>query len=156
MIANSDYVSSKWLSAERIKPPTTCDNSLTPAWNSYGTKIRVKFTGSCLKQPKISCTHGTVVNIYIVYELGVSNSHNDDPTLKNSLFGAVTLIKNTDIDKYWYSGYWIGFDKRSSFSFSGGGFGSNVIIFGVNISSSPHVNNKKKYILILGRGPHKV
>ena len=156
MIANSDYVSSKWLSAESIKPPTTCDNSLTPVWNSYGTKIRVKFTGSCLKQPKISCTHGTVVNIYIVYELGVSNSHNDDPTLKNSLFGAVTLIKNTDIDKYWYSGYWIGFDKRSSFSFSGGGFGSDVIIFGVYISSSPHVNNKKKYILILGRGPHKV
>ena len=83
-----------------MKPPDTSDESLTPAVSYYGTKTTVKFTGSCLKQPKISCTHGTVVNIYIVYELGVSNSHNDDPTLKNSLFGAVTLIKNTDIDKY--------------------------------------------------------
>ena len=71
MIVNTDYVSSwksKGLSAETIKPPTTSDNSLTPALSYYGTKTRVKFTGSCLKQPKISYTHGKVVNIYIVYD----------------------------------------------------------------------------------------
>ena len=39
-------------------------------------------------------------------------SHFDDPTLKNCLFGAVTLTKNADIDKYGYSGYGIGFDRR--------------------------------------------
>ena len=53
LIANTDYVSSwesKGLSAENIKPPTTSDNSLIPALNFYGTKTRVKFTGSCLKQ----------------------------------------------------------------------------------------------------------
>ena len=52
VIASTDYVSSwksKGLSAESIKPPTTSDNSLTPALNYYGTKTRVKFTGSCLK-----------------------------------------------------------------------------------------------------------
>ena len=42
------------------------------------------------------------------------------------LFGTVTLTKNADIDKYTYSGYGIGFDKKSSFSFPGGGFGKNV------------------------------
>ena len=47
-----------------------------------------------------------------------------DPTLKNSLLGAVWLTK--------------------SFSFPGGGFGSNVIIFGVDMSSSVHVDNRKK------------
>ena len=144
VIANTDYVSSwksKGLSAKTIKPPTTSDNSLTPAVSYYGTKTRVKFTGSCLKQSKISYTHGKVVNIYIVYELGASSSHNNDPTLKNCLFGAVTLTKNADIDKYGYSGYGIGFDRRSSFSFPGGGFGSNVINFGVNMSSSAHVDN---------------
>ena len=86
VIANSDYVSSwksKGLSAESIKPPTTSDNSLTPALSYYGTKTRVKFTGSCFQQPKLSYTHGTIENIYIVYELGTSSSHNDDPTLKN-------------------------------------------------------------------------
>ena len=85
VIANSDYVSSwksKGLSAEIIKPHTTTDNSLTPELNYYGTKTKVKFTGSCLKQPKVSYTHGKVVNIYTVYELGASSSHNNDPTLK--------------------------------------------------------------------------
>ena len=90
--------------------------SLTPALSYYGTKTKVKFTGSCLKQSKY--THGKVVNINIVYELGASSSHvNNDPTLKNCLFGAVTLTKNADIDKYGYSGYGIGFDRREVFHF---------------------------------------
>ena len=102
LIASTDYVSSwksKGLSVETIEPPSTSDNSLTPAVSYYGTKTRVKFTGSCLKQPKISYTHGTIVNIYTVYELGASGSHIIDPTLKKCLFGAVTLTKNVDIEK---------------------------------------------------------
>ena len=80
VVTSTDYVSlwkSKGLSDETIKPSTTSDNSLTPALSHYGTKTKVKFTGSCLKQPKISCFHGKVVNIYIVYELDASNSHNN-------------------------------------------------------------------------------
>ena len=94
MVTNTDYVSSwksKGLSFESIKPPTTSDNSLIPILNYYGTKTRIRFSGSCLKQPKVSYTHGKVVNIYIVYELGASISHINDPTLKNCLFGAVNL-----------------------------------------------------------------
>ena len=34
-----------------------------------------------------------------------------------------------------------------------GGFGGNVIILGVDMCSSVHVDNKKKDILILGKGP---
>ena len=60
------------------------------------------------------------------------------------MLGAVTSRKNTDIDKYGYSGYGIGFGRRSSFSFPGGGFDQNIIIFGVDMSSSPHIDNKKK------------
>ena len=96
MITDTDYIwswKSKGLSPESIKPPTISDNSLTPALNYYGTKIRVKFTGSCLKQSKISYTHEKVLNIYIVYELGASSSYINDPTLKNCLFGPVTLTK---------------------------------------------------------------
>ena len=91
--------------------------------------------------------------VYIVYELGASSSHNNDPTLKNCLFGAVTLTKNADIDKYGYSGHGIGFERRSSFSFPGGGFGQNVVIFGVDMSVSAHIDNNKKDILIPGKGP---
>ena len=88
-------------------------------------------------------THRTIVNIYIVYELSVSGSNNGDPTLKNCLFGAVTLTKNADIDKYEHSGYGIGFDRRSSFSFPGGGFSQNVLIFGADMS---YIDNKKRHI----------
>ena len=58
--------------------------------------------------------------------------------------------------RYWkigYSGYGIGFDRRSAFSFPGGGFGQNLLIFGVDMSSSAHIDNKKKYILVIGKGP---
>ena len=54
------------------------------------------------------------------------------------------MTKNTDIDKYGYSGYGIGFDRRSSFSFPSSGFGQNVLISGADMSSSAHIDNKKK------------
>ena len=151
-----DYVlewKSKGLSSKSFKPISTSDNSLNPTLSYYSTKIRVKFTGDSLKQPKIPYTHRKVVNIYIVYELGASSPNNSDTTLKICLFGAVTLTKNADIDKYGYSVYGIGFDRRGSFSFPGGEFGENALIFGVDMSSSAHIDNKKKDILVLGIGP---
>ena len=93
---------------------------------------------------EVSYTHGKIVNIYIVHELGASSSHINDPALKNCLFGAVTLTESIDIDKYGYSGYGIGFDRRSSFSFPSGRFGQNILICGVDMSSSSHIDNKKK------------
>ena len=64
--------------------------------------------------------------------------------LENALFGAVSLTKNVDIDKYKYSGYGIGFDKRSSFSHPSGADDSSVIIFGVNMSSSTKIDGRTK------------
>ena len=152
----ADYVlswQSKGLSNESIKPPATTNSSLTPELNYYGNKTKIKFTGSCLKQSRHILTHKKVVNIYIVYELAAPNSHTSDPTIKNCLFGAVTLTKNADIEKYKYSGYAIGFDRRSGFSFPSGRFGQNVLIFGADMSTSIHIDNKKKDILVIGRGP---
>ena len=151
-----EYVSewkSKGLSNESFKVICASDNSLNPTLSYYGTKIRVKSTGDCLKQPEITYTHGKVVNIYIVYELGASSSNNSDPTIKNCLFGAVTLTKKEDIDKNGYSGYGIRFDRTGSFSFPGCRYGQNVLIFRVDMSSSAHIDNKKKDILVLGIGP---
>ena len=143
----ADYVlswQSKGLSNESIKTPITTNNSLTAELNYYGTKTKMKFTGSCLKQSSHILTHKKVVNIYIVYELTASSSHDRDPTIKKCLFGAVTLTKNADIEKDKYSGYGIGFDRRSSFSSPSGGFGQNVLIFGADMSTSIHIDNKKK------------
>ena len=80
----------------------------------YGTRIRLKFNGSCLKQPnKLTYGYEHKVNVYIIYELGASSTNDSDSTLKNCLFGAVTLAKNADMEKYGYSGFGIGFDRRS-------------------------------------------
>ena len=49
---NLYYVSSwtsKGLSNESIKPPTTSDNSLTPIWNYYGTKKKSIFSFELFK-----------------------------------------------------------------------------------------------------------
>ena len=77
----------------------------------------------------------------------------DYPTLENCLFGAVNLTKNADINRYEYSGYWMRLDRHGRFSFPGTGLGRNVIIFGVDMSSSTKIDNRKKDVLILGKGP---
>ena len=72
------YISSwksKGLSEETIVPPPTFTQCPNPLIDYVGNKIRLRFNGSCLKQPNISYTHGTIVNIYIVYELGSFGSY---------------------------------------------------------------------------------
>ena len=53
----------KGISNESIKPPTTCNNSFNPRLSYNDTKIKIQFTGCCLKQPKFTFTHNKVVNI---------------------------------------------------------------------------------------------
>ena len=156
-VSNGGYIhywQSKELSNERINSISTSNYSVISLFlDYYGTKTRAEFNGSCLKQDKITYTHGKIVNIYIVYEISKSINISDYPTPENCLFGAVSLTKIADIDKYGYSGYGIGFDRHESFSLPGTGLGRNVITFGVDMSSSSKIDKRKKDILILGKGP---
>ena len=68
------------------------------------------------------------------------------------MFRAIKLTKNNDFDKYKYFGYGNAFDSKGTFSNPSGGIGQNLVIFGVDMSSSAHANNKTKSILILGKG----
>ena len=151
-----DYISSrkcKGLSDKNITAPSATNNFLNPSLEYLGTKPRVRFSGSCLKQNAIIYNHGKSVNIYIVYEINkTDNTTSSDPTLGNCLFGGVNMTKNADINKYKHSGYGIGFDRTGSFSFPVTGSGRNVIIFGVDMSSSKKIDNRKKDILIHGKG----
>ena len=122
------YWQSKGLSDKKISSIRASNYAVTPFLDYYGTKTRVEFSESCLKQDKITYTHGKVVNIYIVYQVSKSINISNYPTLENCLFGAVSLTKNADIDKYEYSRYEIGFDSHGSFSFPGPGSSRNVII----------------------------
>ena len=72
--------------------------------------------------------------------------------MTNALFGAVKLTKNAENDKYKYSPYGNGFDRRGFYS-SGNEIGRNVIIFGLDMNSSLYIDNKGKDILILEKGP---
>ena len=67
-------------------------------------------------------------------------------TLRNCLFWATNIVKNSGKGKYVYSGYRIAFDKKGPWVFNDD-TARNVMIFGVDNSSSSHMT-----ILILGEG----
>ena len=145
------------MSDEKINSIKTSDYGLTPYLDYYDTnKIRVKFNGSCLKQDLSTLLYGGIVNVYIVYEITDNFNASSYSTLENCFFGTVNLAKNTDIDKYGYSNYGIGFYRHGFFSHLSGRTGRNVIIFRVDVSSSTKTNNRKKDILILGKGPTQI
>ena len=106
--------------------------------------LYLTFNGDCLKQNKFYYTPDNITNIYTVYDLTSTTNYNPDFTLENYLFGSVKITKNTDVNKYKYSGYGIGFDGKGVFTHPTGSFGNNAIIFGVDMSSSVHIDDKKK------------
>ena len=81
---------------------------------------------------------------------------NTDFTLNNCLFGSVKLAKNDNLEKYKYSSYGLGFDSRSEFSLTVGSMDKSVITFGVDMSSSVHIDNKNRDILIFVDGSRTV
>ena len=102
---------------ENIKLPTKSDNSLLLPINYIDFRPGIKFDGQYLKQDKVRFNHENVVNIYIAYEINFwSHKQNNDFRLRNSLFGAAILTKNTDFDIYKYSRYRVAFDARGSLS----------------------------------------
>ena len=68
-----------------------------------------------MKQHKITYNRGKAVNIYIFYKISRNINISNYLTLENCLFGAVSLTKNADINKYKHSGYGTRFDRGGSF-----------------------------------------
>ena len=94
-----------------------------------------------------------IVNVYIVYDVDAwPRNPTNNFKFKNWLFGATNIVKNSDKEKYVYSGYGITFDSAGSWSF-GNDFARNVISFGVDNSLSSQADNRKNNFLILGEGP---
>ena len=135
-----DYTISSWeskgLSNKKISFFLRLINN-KPQRLSYGNaRMMLKFNGGFLAQDKVANNHGPIVNIYTVYELIPFTTSKQNATLEHGLFGAAKLTKSTDIDKYKYSEYGIGFDSRGTFSHPSGGFGKNVIVFGADMGKS--------------------
>ena len=79
-------------------------------------RLGVTFNGNYMKQNKLGYTNGSVINIYIVYELKSRAVNNPDFTVQNGLFGAIKLTKNVDTSNYKYEGYRIAFDSGGIFT----------------------------------------
>ena len=94
-----------------------------------------------------------ILNLYILYKL---NTWPRNPinhlTLKNFLFGTVKFVRNAIKSKFTYNGRGIAFNGEGSWRF-GNDFARNVIIFGVDNSSSSHTDNRINNFLVLGEGP---
>ena len=69
------------------------------------------------------------------------------------IFTDPKLTRNADLDKYKYTGYDLRFDSHGEYYLPDSSIGKNVIIFGVDMSSSVDIDNKRRDILILGKGP---
>ena len=91
-----------------------------------------------------------IVKFYLVYDLDAwPRNPTNNFKFKNCLFGATNIVKNSDKEKYVYSGYVIKVDSAGSWSFDND-FARNIIIFGVDNSSSSHSDNRKTIFLVLG------
>ena len=89
----------------------------------------MNFNGHCLIKSNLSISK-KVIKLYISYTLcpQLRNS-NTNFTLGYCLFGSVKLTKNSDPDKYKYTGCGIGFDSRSEFLFTDGSYGKKYHYF---------------------------
>ena len=68
--------------------------------------------------------------------------------IKNFFFGVTNAAKNSDKIKWVYDGYSIAFDGKGEWNF-GNASARNVVIFGVDNSSSSHTDNRKNGFLVL-------
>ena len=94
-----------------------------------------------------------ILNLHLLYDINTwPRNPTNNFTLKNCLFDAVKLTRNANKSKFIYNGPGTAFDGKDFWSFDNK-TARNVIIFGVDNSSSPHIDNPKNNFLVLGEGP---
>ena len=110
----TDYVlswKSKTVYSTKLKPLNT---AFLHKIKLSGYRVWIKFDKSPLAVEQSNYLNKTV-NVYIVYDLDAwpRNSTNNFK-FKNCLFIATSVIKNSDKEKYVYSGYRITFNSAGS------------------------------------------
>ena len=130
------------MSGGSIENITKSDSKFEPIFVDHHLLPDMNFNGRCLVKKK-SSTPNKLINLYISYTLGSQlKSLKTDFTLSNCLFGSLKLTKNADLGNYKFKGYGIGFDPRSEFLITDGSYGQIFIIFGTDMSSCVHVDDK--------------
>ena len=90
------------------------NNGLAPPVKFNGERVYVKFSRSCFKQDKTTFNHKKAVNIYIAYDLKSNLNNFLSYSTKLFVWSSYTT-KNSDIGKYSYARYGIGFDSKGIF-----------------------------------------
>ena len=135
------------LSDEKVNP-TKDDRS--PKLSFKRENIHVSFNDSILAQERVTYTHGSIVNAYVVYSLlNTSISANSD-LIAECLFGTVDLSNNK------YTGYSVAFGSKPYLHKNSGKNAKNLIIFGVDQRGSSHTENERNNNLVLGKGSVKI
>ena len=130
---------------ENIENITKSDSNFASTLVDHHPLSDINFNEHCLIKNNI-CIPKKVINLYISDTLSLQlRNLNTDFTLGNYLFGSEKLTNNADLDKYKYTGYGKGFYSRSEALFTDGNYGKNGIIFGNDMISSVHVDNKGNF-----------
>ena len=132
--------------------------NVSPDIKNINGQLYVLFIGNYFEQDPITIPNN-VINIYVVYKLDpISSTRNTACTIQNALFGAMKITKNTDSSKNNYTGYGLCFDEGGEFGHTvrQGNFDrttnvKNIIIFGVDMSSSIHATNRANNIYVMGK-----
>ena len=105
-----------------------------------GYRMEIKFDKDLLAVEQNNYTI-KIVNFYFVYDLDAwPKNPTNNLKFKNCLSGATNVIKNSDKEKWVYSGYGITFDSAGSWNF-GNEFARNTVIFAVDNSSWSYTDN---------------
>ena len=132
--------------------------TVSPNIKNINGQLYVSFNGNYFEQDPITILNN-VTNIYCACKLDpISSTRNTDYTIQNALFGAMKITKNTDSSKNNYTGYGLCFDEGGEFGHTvkQGNFNrttnaKNVIIFGVDMSSSIHATNRANNIYFMAK-----
>ena len=132
--------------------------NVVPDIKNTNGQLYVFFNCNYFEQDPITIPNN-VINIYVVYKLDpIKSTRNTDYTIQNALFGDIKITKNTDSSKNNDKGYGLCFDEGGEFGHTvkQGNFNhttnaKNVIIFGVDMSSSVHATNRANNIYVMGK-----
>ena len=105
VVGSGNYIyfwKSKGLSDERINTITTSNYSITPELSHYGTKVRLKFIGSCLKQDKstfgaVSLTKHADIDQYKYSGYGIGFDRKGEFSFGSNGFGRNVIILGADV-----------------------------------------------------------
>ena len=123
-------------------------------------RMHVYLQGNHFQQNNVIIpNNNNVINIYVVYKLDpISSARKTDYTIQNVLFGSMKITKNADSSKNNYTAYGLCFDEGGEFgntvrqgNFDRTANAKNVIIFGVDMSSSIHATNRANNIYVMGK-----